>query len=103
MTVFPQGLKKYGQSPVFDHQSVPAKLTTSHKVKPGTWAKLVVHEGALDYVLAETPKQPIRVEAGSCAVIEPDVEHWVDIIGPVSFVVEFYRDEKEPQLRPVVQ
>jgi len=94
MNELPSGLAKYSESPVFDHNTVPKKLTASHKVKEGTWAKVVVREGALNYVLADAPECPRRVEAGHHAVVEPHVEHWVEIIGPVTFVVEFYRDEK---------
>ena len=94
MTPFPTRLEKYSQSPTFDQNSVPQKLTRSHKVKEGVWGKLVVHDGALHYVVADAPERPLLVEAGGYAVIEPDVEHWVDIIGPVSFVIEFYRDDK---------
>lgn len=94
MKDMPSGLQKYGESPLFDHDTVPQKLRTSHKVKEGTWAKVVVREGALNYILADAPERPFRVEAGSHAVVEPDVEHWVEITEAVSFVVEFYRDDK---------
>lgn len=94
MKDIPSTLQKYSESPLFDHDTVPRKLTTSHKVKEGTWAKVVVREGALNYILADAPERPFRVEAGSHAVIEPDVEHWVEIVGSVSFIIEFYRDDK---------
>lgn len=94
MTASPTKLQKYSESPTFDQSSVPRKLTMSHKIKEGVWGKVVVHDGALHYVVAHAPTSPIRVEAGGYAVIEPNVEHWVNIIGSVSFVIEFYRDDK---------
>ena len=53
----------------------------------------MVREGALRYVLADAPNHSTLVEAGDHAVIEPNVEHWVEIVGAVSFVIEFYRDD----------
>jgi len=91
MRELPAGLTKYSQSPLFTQDTVPEKLTTMHSVKQGVWGKLIVQEGWLNYIVAGTPHLAHKVMVGDCAVIEPEVEHWVEITGPVSFVIEFYR------------
>ncbi|MDF1720728.1 MAG: DUF1971 domain-containing protein [Minwuia sp.] len=87
---FPAGLKKHGETKVFTAETVPAALLSQHDTKPGVWGKLMVLDGALDYVLTGPPEVAQRVEAGGFAVIEPTVLHRVGLVGPVSFKVEFH-------------
>jgi len=87
----PNGLTKYSETSVFTHETVPKNLTEDHNTKAGVWGRLVVIEGALDYVVPGPPEEIIHVLAGDYAIIEPTLIHFVRIIGPVSFRVEFYR------------
>ncbi|WP_207764839.1 DUF1971 domain-containing protein [Hyphococcus luteus] len=87
----PDGLVNYGGTPVFTEKTVPAKLTRAHDTKPGVWGKLVVIDGALDYVIPGPPEERMRIEGGDFAIIEPEIEHYVTPRGAVSFRVDFYR------------
>ncbi len=89
----PMGLIKYGGTAVFTEKTVPAKLTSAHDTKPGVWGKLVVLEGALDYVVPGPPEERRRIIAGGFGVIEPEVRHYVTPVGAVSFRVDFYRKQ----------
>ena len=48
----PDGFVKYFESEVFTEESVPERLKTLHDTKPGVWARIVVLEGRLDYVVS---------------------------------------------------
>lgn len=89
----PGGLVKYGGTAVFTEKTVPAKLTAAHDTKPGVWGKLVVLDGALDYVIPGPPEMRQRIAAGGFGVIEPEVSHYVAPLGAVTFRVDFYRRE----------
>lgn len=90
----PAGFTKYGGTAVFTEKTVPAKLTSAHDTKPGVWGKLIVLDGALDYVVPGPPEERARIEAGGFGVIEPEVKHYVTPLGPVTFRVDFYRKEE---------
>ena len=87
----PGDVVKYAETAIFTETTVPAKLTSVHDTKRGAWGKLVVREGSLDYVIPGPPQICERVEAGEFMIIEPEVKHRVEIIGPVRFQVEFYK------------
>ncbi len=87
----PNGLQKYAASPVFTETSTPEKLTTAHDTKVGVWGKLIVSEGALEFVVPGPPATSERIAAGAFALIEPTVPHHIRLIGSVEFQIEFYR------------
>lgn len=89
MTRLPEGLRKHGETRTFDETSVPAKLLDLHDTKPGVWGRLVVEQGALDYIVPGPPETCERISAGEFGVIEPTVVHRVGLCGPVRFRVEF--------------
>lgn len=92
----PDDLIHYSGTGVFDEGTVPTAIISKHSTKAGTWGKLVVLEGQLDYVIAGPPEQRQRICAGEYGVIEPQVVHRVDIVGPVRFRVDFHRKADRP-------
>ena len=86
----PEGLEKYAETPVFTAETVPGKLTSLHDIKAGTWGRLMVLTGALDYVVPGPPSSRRRITAGETGIIEPQVRHRVELVGPVTFQVEFH-------------
>ena len=91
----PEGLEKFSESPIFDQDTTPDALKQDHQVKSGVWGRLVVFDGALEYLVAGTPEIARRIEATGHAIIEPEQLHSVRMIGDVRFQVEFYRQPKE--------
>ncbi len=91
MACLPKELAKYSETPLFTADSVPGKLLKAHATKNGVWGKLLVLEGHLHYVVSGPSASRSLIEAGQHGVIEPAVEHHVELAGPVAFKVEFYR------------
>ena len=90
-STLPDGLEKYAETAVFSEATVPEKLTSLHDTKAGTWGRLLVLSGALDYVTDGPSPSRRRIAAGETGIIEPEVPHRVELNGPVMFKVEFHR------------
>ncbi len=86
----PDNVRKHGETRTFTAETVPAALLSQHDTRPGVWGRLMVLDGALDYIVSGPPEVAQRVRAGDFAVIEPTVLHRVGLVGPVSFKVEFH-------------
>lgn len=88
----PPGARHTNSSPRFTEVTVPAKLQDLHRTKPGVWGRLVVDQGALTFLEPGPPEYRRRLESGEAEIIAPDRPHRVAIDGPVSFLIEFYRE-----------
>lgn len=91
MKEIPSSLKAYKQTPLFNNQSVPPGLLKTHTTKAGTWGKICVKKGRLQYVIEQEPKEEIELSPDKYGVVEPEVPHHVKPIGEVEFFVEFYK------------
>lgn len=89
----PEGLELARSTDVFDQDTVPAGLLRAHRVAPGVWGRLVVHTGSLGFVFEDDGKT-VDVGAGDHMVIPPDRPHHLEMLGPVTFVVEFHRQAR---------
>jgi len=87
----PDGVEKYGESPLFNENTVPAKFTSNHATKAGVWGKICVSAGTLRYMVNEEGNEPQTLSANQYGIIKPEQSHFVEMIGPVEFKVEFYR------------
>lgn len=65
-------------------------MCTSHRIKPGTWARIVVIEGRLRYHVLDRRVLDIELSPEVPGVVEPDVLHKIEPIGEVRFFIEFY-------------
>lgn len=93
----PAGLEYVRTTAVFDQEHHPAGLLREHRVADGVWARLLVHSGELTFVFADEPGRPVRVAASGAVVIPPGKLHHVEIDGPVTFALEFYREPGHQQ------
>lgn len=98
----PAGLVEARRTPLFDHESLPAPLATSHRTT--VWATLHVQAGDVDYTDLEgdDPRNE-RLVAGDSIVILPTVLHRVDPSTDARFFVQFYREPDAgmvPDLHP---
>lgn len=87
----PDDFRPYKRTAVFQAESVPAGLTSSHATKPGVWAKIQVLAGQLRYVVADPINQAFLLDSEHVGTIAPEVAHYVQPEGTVQFYVEFYR------------
>ena len=91
----PEGLVKYFESEEFTEATAPEKLMTRHDTKPGVWARVVVLDGSLEYVVPGAPERSRRLDTGDVGVIRPTETHRVELLGMVRFKLEFYRRKEE--------
>lgn len=88
----PAGLELTRTTPTFDQHTVPAGLLNTHRVADGVWGRLVVHTGRLNFYFEDDPDNyPLPVDAGGYVVITPTRPHHLELVGPATFAVEFYR------------
>ena len=87
----PQGLGVVRTTAEWDEQSVPAALRRAHRVAAGTWGRIRVLDGRLQFRCATIPPIDVVVGAGESQAIPPEVEHEVAPVGSVRFCVDFLR------------
>ncbi len=87
----PAAFRPYKRTAVFQAESIPAGLTSSHSTKPGVWAKIRILAGELRYVVMEPINQTLLLDSKHAGIIAPEVAHYVRPEGAVQFYVEFYR------------
>lgn len=86
----PHGLELERATEVFDEASTPAGLRRAHRVAPGLWGVLRVHEGEMALVW-EGDGAVVELRAGDGVVIPPDTPHHVEPGPGARFAVEFHR------------
>jgi tellurite resistance-related uncharacterized protein len=86
----PEGFVAWRATPLYTHETVPAALTTDHRTKPATWAKIIVLEGALRYQVPPLGRTFV-LDCAHPGIVLPEVEHRVAPLGPLRFYLEFYR------------
>ena len=87
----PVHVERYKQTPEFTQDTVPAGLLAAHQTKAGTWGRIVVLAGRLEYRILEPALEVILLDPDTPGIVEPTVLHEVAPVGEVRFRVEFYR------------
>ncbi len=93
MKTIPDNVAQYKSSPVFTQDSVPAALQRSHTTAAGVWGRITILDGSLLYRITD-PSQPAEetlLTPERPGVVEPRIEHEVEVVGPVRFQVDFHR------------
>jgi tellurite resistance-related uncharacterized protein len=85
----PDGLRLVRTSPQWDDRTLPAGLKRSHRLAVGTWGRIVVHEGKMQFIARTDPELNVIVSSGSTQAIPPEVEHEVQPLGQVCFSIDF--------------
>lgn len=94
MKALPEGLESYRRTGVFTEDNVPAGLLKDHSTKEGAWAVITVLSGQLRYHVTDPrcpPLEAMITPQSAPAVIEPEILHHVETVGPVRFYIEFFR------------
>lgn len=84
----PAGASEYKRTATFTEHTLPAALRADHRTKAGTWARIVVEAGALEY---HVRGRVLRLEPGQHGLVEPERPHHVTPLGSVLVHVEFWR------------
>jgi len=91
----PSNVISHKRTREFSETSVPAGLCHAHTTKRGVWAQIHVLQGSLRYRIFEPDLEEHVLSADRPGVVEPEVPHEVEPMGPVRFYVEFFRIASE--------
>jgi tellurite resistance-related uncharacterized protein len=83
--------------PEWDERTVPVGLLASHRVAEGTWGRIEVIEGRLRFSAAVTPPFESVLGPSDVQAIPPEVEHHLDVLGPVRFRIDFLAVDRAPR------
>ena len=87
----PADLRVVRTTALWDERTMPAGLRRSHRVAAGVWGRLRVREGELRFRARTDPPLDAVVGPGAEQAIPPEVEHEVEPLGEVAFLIEFLR------------
>lgn len=86
----PAGCVVTRRTPEFTQDTVPPALLSAHETKGGAWALIHVLEGQIRYCIDAPPSESI-LKQDQPGVIQPQIPHHVEPIGPARFYLEFHR------------
>lgn len=89
MKTLPDTVKHYKSTPEFNEDSIPAGLLRKHSTAAGVWGRIRIMEGQLLYRILEPAAEVLTLTPQNHGVVEPQVVHEVEVIGPVRFCVDF--------------
>lgn len=84
----PENAVEYRRTATFTAETLPAALRADHSTKAGTWARIVVDEGEVDYHVRGRVHRLDRTHPG---LVEPQIPHHVTPLGTVRLHVVFFR------------
>jgi tellurite resistance-related uncharacterized protein len=82
----PDGLRLARTAGPFDDDTLPPGLRKEHHVADGTWGRLRVVSGSVDFVMQADAR---RLDAGAHQPIPPGVPHTLTFIGPAVIEIDF--------------
>ena len=91
MKRLPDGVAAYHRTEEFTESTVPAGLLGVHTTKVGVWGRIQVIEGSLRYRILEPEVEEVVLEAGFDGIVEPTIEHQLEMCGSTRFFVEFLK------------
>ncbi|WP_343731578.1 DUF1971 domain-containing protein [Duganella sp.] len=93
MKSIPASAAHYKSTAVFTQDSTPAALQRGHTTAAGVWGRIHILEGSLLYRITDARVAPeeVLLTPGHDGVVEPQIEHEVQLVGPVRFQVDFHR------------
>lgn len=92
----PEDAEPYAKSPLFNSKTVPDKLLHHHDLKGGTWGKLYVQKGKIDFFLGDDTSPLSVLYENDSHVILPIENHYIQVSDDAEFYIEFY---KQPKLK----
>jgi len=84
----PLDAREYKRTATFTEETLPAALRKEHRTKAGSWGRIVVTEGRVEF---HTRGRVHVLSAGDVGIVEPEVPHHVTPLGAVRLHVEFWR------------
>lgn len=93
MKTIPANAAHYKSTAVFTEDSTPAAIQRGHTTAAGVWGRIRILEGSLLYRItdARVTAEEVLLTPGQDGVVEPQIEHEVQLVGPVRFQLDFHR------------
>ncbi len=91
MKELPDHLELYKSTPIFTEDTIPKGLLKQHNTKAGTWGKVVILEGEINYNILPPYDETILLSPQKCGIVEPQVYHQLELQGAVKLRVDFYK------------
>jgi tellurite methyltransferase len=84
----PLDAREYKRTATFTEGSLPAALRKEHRTKAGSWGRIVVTGGQVEF---HSRGRVLVLGAGDVGIVEPEVPHHVTPLGAARLHVEFWR------------
>jgi tellurite resistance-related uncharacterized protein len=81
----------YKSTAEFTQDTIPSGLLRHHSTAPNVWARICILEGSLLYRIFGEVHEVHTLTPGNYGVVEPQVIHEIEAVGPVRFYVAFHR------------
>nr|WP_315249183.1 DUF1971 domain-containing protein [uncultured Duganella sp.] len=93
MKTIPDSATFYKSTAIFTQDTVPAALQRGHTTAGDVWARIRIHEGSLLYRITDprVQNEAVLLTPEHPGVVEPQIVHEVQVVGPVRFQVDFHR------------
>jgi len=93
MKNLPDSVTFYKSTAIFTEESVPAALQRGHTTAGNVWARIRILEGSLIYRIIDprVPADEVLLTPDQPGVVEPEIVHEVQVVGPVRFQLDFHR------------
>jgi tellurite resistance-related uncharacterized protein len=86
----PTGAVQAGSTPTMTEETIVPGILANHMAPKGKCGRLVVEEGACQFVWEDDPDNSLDCDPDHPVVIFPERFHHVVVTGPVKLRVEFY-------------
>lgn len=87
----PPAAREYKRTAVFTEETLPDALRREHRIKAGSWGRVVVTDGQLEF---HSRGRVRLLGAGEVGIVEPEIPHHVTPLGAVLVHVEFWRSDQ---------
>jgi tellurite resistance-related uncharacterized protein len=91
MPRLPACARVYKSTPIYDAASLPSGLLRSHRLKRGSWGKILVLEGRVRYVLEDEGLLTFVLRPGVPGIVAPERPHHIEVDPDARVQIEFLR------------
>jgi tellurite methyltransferase len=78
MPRLPACARTYKSTPIYDAASLPGGLLRSHRLKRGSWGRIVVLEGLVRYILEDEGSLTFVLRPGVPGIVAPERPHHIE-------------------------
>lgn len=91
MPRLPACARVYKSTPIYDVASLPSGLLQSHRLKRGSWGKILVLEGRVRYVLEDEGSLTFALRPGVPGIVAPERPHHIEVDPDARIQIDFLK------------